>query len=89
MGLRHRLARWLMGVMGKVYVWLDKCVAYTGLEIDEDLQKCSRYELCRRVEHEFKLDEEEFWNLHSTQKIRFAVQSVRNMKGPSKFDMGY
>lgn len=97
MGLRHRLARWLMGVMGKVYVWLDKRVAYTedevsnvlGLEIDEDLQKCSRYELCRRVEHEFKLDEGEFWNLHSTQKIRFAVQSVRNMKGPSKFDMGY
>ena len=97
MGLRHRLARWLMGVMGKAYVWLDKRVAYTeeevssvlGLEIDEDLQKCSRYELCRRVEHEFKLDEGEFWNLHSTQKIRFAVQSVRNMKGPSKFDMGY
>lgn len=86
-----------MGVMGKVYVWLDKRVAYTedevsnvlGLEIDEDLQKCSRNELCRRVEHEFKLDEGEFWNLHSTQKIRFAVQSVRNMKGPSKFDMGY
>ena len=86
-----------MGVMGKVYVWLDKRVAYTeeevsnvlGLEIDEDLQKCSRYELCQRVEKEFKLKEGEFWNLHSTQKIRFAVQSVRNMKGPSKFDMGY
>ena len=86
-----------MGIMGKVYVWLDKRVAYTeeevsevlGLKIDEDLQKCSRYELCRRVEHEFKLEEGEFWNLDSTQKIRFAVQSVRDMKGPSKFDMGY
>ena len=83
--------------MGKVYVWLDKRVAYTeeevsevlGVKIDEDLQKCSRRELCRRVEHEFKLGEDEFWNLDSTQKIRFAVQSVRNMKGPSKFDMGY
>ena len=91
------LARRLMGVMGKVYVWLDKRVAYTeeevsevlGVKIDEDLQKCSRRELCRRVEHEFKLGEDEFWNLDSTQKIRFAVQSVRNMKGPSKFDMGY
>lgn len=78
-------------------MWLDKRVAYTedevsnvlGLEIDEDLQKCSRYELCQRVEKEFKLKEGEFWNLHSTQKIRFVVQSVRNMKGPSKFDMGY
>ena len=86
-----------MGIMGKVYVWLDKRVAYTeeevsevlGLKIDEDLQKCSRYELCRRVEHEFKLEEGEFWNLDSTQKIRFAVQSVRDMKGPSKFDMVY
>ena len=91
------LARRLMGIMGKVYVWLDKRVAYTeeevsevlGVKIDEDLQKCSRHELCRRVEHEFKLGEDEFWNLDSTQKIRFAVQSVRNMKGPSKFDMGY
>jgi len=91
------LARRLMGIMGKVYVWLDKRVAYTeeevsevlGVKIDEDLQKCSRRELCRRVEHEFKLGEDEFWNLDSTQKIRFAVQSVRNMKGPSKFDMGY
>ncbi len=86
-----------MGIMGKVYVWLDKRVAYTeeevsevlGLKIDDDLQKCSRYELCRRVEHEFKLEEGEFWNLDSTQKIRFAVQSVRDMKGPSKFEMGY
>lgn len=86
-----------MGIMGRVYVWLDKRVAYTeeevsevlGLKIDEDLQKCSRYELCRRVEHEFKLEEGEFWNLDSTQKIRFAVQSVRDMKGPSKFEMGY
>ena len=91
------VARRLMGIMGKVYVWLDKRVAYTeeevsevlGLKIDDDLQKCSRYELCRRVEHEFKVDEDEFWNLDSTQKIRFAVQSVRNMKGPTKFEMGY
>jgi len=97
MGLRHRLARWLMGAMGNAYVWLDKRVPYTddevstvlGLSIDDDLKNCSRYELCERVEAEFKLGKEEFWKLHSTQKIRFAVQSVRNMKGPTKFEMGY
>ena len=97
MGLFHWSARKLMMVMGYAYVWLDRRVKYTdeevsavlGLKIDEDLQKCSRYELCQRVEKEFGLKEGEFWNLHSTQKIRFAVQSVRNMKGPSKFDMGY
>ena len=86
-----------MSVMGNLYVWLDKRVKYTddevsevlGLAIDPDLQTSSRYELCRRVENEFKLDKEAFWTLQSTQKIRFAVQSVRNMKGPSKFEMGY
>ena len=65
MGFGHRLARMLMGIMGKVYVWLDRRVAYTdeevstvlGLTIDNDLQKCSRYELCRRVEKEFGLKE--------------------------------
>jgi len=97
MGLFHWLARRLMSIMGWVYVWLDRRVKYTddevskvlGLAIDPDLQTSSRYELCRVVEKEFGLKEGEFWNLHSTQKIRFAVQSVRNMKGPSKFEMGY
>lgn len=97
MGLRHRLARWLMGKMGSAYVWLDKRVPYSdeevsnvlGLDIDEDLQVCSRYELCRVVEKEFKIPQDSFWNLHSTQKIRFATQQIREMKKPSKFDQGY
>ena len=97
MGLRHRLARWLMGAMGNAYVWLDKRVPYTddevstvlGLKIDEDLQTSSRYELCQLIEAEFKIDKDTFWNLHSTQKIRFAAQQIREMKKPSKFEMGY
>jgi len=77
-----------MGIMGNVYVWLDKRVEYTkeevstvlGLPIDEDLQISSRYELCRRVEDTFGIPKESFWSLHSTQKIRFAVQQARNLK---------
>ena len=97
MGLLHWLARKLMSLMGSVYVWLDKRVKYTdeevsevlGLKIDEDLQTSSRYELCRIVEKEFKVPKDTFWHLHSTQKIRFAAQQIREMKKPSKFEMGY
>lgn len=88
MGFFHWVARRLMGIMGSLYVWLDKRVAYTkeevssvlGIPIDEDLQVDSRYELCQRVEETFDLERESFWELHSTQKIRFAVQQARNLK---------
>ena len=97
MGLGHWSARKLMAIMGRLYVWLDKRVKYTddevseglGLKIDEDLQTSSRYELCRIVEKEFKVEKDTFWNLHSTQKIRFATQQIRELKKPSKFEMGY
>ncbi len=90
-------ARKLMSIMGNLYVWLDKRVKYTdeevsqvlGLDIDEDLRTSSRYELCRIVEEEFKVPKDSFWTLHSTQKIRFATQQIREMKKPSKMDMGY
>lgn len=74
--------------MGNVYVWLDKKIKYTeaetsnvlGIEIDDDLRVDSRYELCQRVEETFGLENEAFWHLPSTQKIRFAVQQARNLK---------
>ena len=86
-----------MRVMGHAYVWLDRRVSYSneevrevlGLKIDRDLQTSSRYELCQLIEKEFKVDKDSFWNLHSTQKIRFAAQQIREMKKPSKFEMGY
>ena len=51
-----------------------------GLPIDEDLQISSRYELCRRVEAVFGIPKDTIRSLHSTQKIRFAVQQARNLK---------
>ena len=88
MGLFRWIARKLMSIMGNLYVWLDKRVEYTkeevsnvlGIPIDEDLQTSSRYELCRRVEETFDVPKDSFWKLHSTQKIRFAVQMSRNLK---------
>lgn len=78
--------------MGSVYVWLDRKIIYTdeevkevlGLQIDEDLQNTSRYDLCNQVEKTLGLDAEAFWHLHSTQKIRFAVQTMRNLKEVSE-----
>ena len=86
-----------MSVMGHAYVWLDKRVQYTneevsevlGLKIDSDLQTSSRYELWSLIEKEFKIPKDSFWTLHSTQKIRFAAQQMREVKKPSKFEMGY
>lgn len=88
MSLFRWFARKLMSIMGNVYVWLDKRVEYTkeevsnvlGIPIDDDLQVSSRYELCRRVEETFEVPKDSFWHLHSTQKIRFAVQQARNLK---------
>lgn len=88
MSLFTWFARKLMGLMGEVYVWLDRRVKYTeeevknvlGLPIDEDLQTSSRYDLCRRVEETFELEKDSFWSLQSTQKIRFATQQARNLK---------
>jgi len=79
-----------MSIMGNLYVWLDRRVQYTdeevsnvlGLAIDSDLQTSSRYELCRVVEKEFGLEQDAFWTLQSTQKIRFATQQIREMKKP-------
>ena len=77
-----------MRVMGTLYVWLDRRVEYTeeevsvvlGVPIDDDLKISSRYELCRRVEETFGIPKESFWQLQSTQKIRFAVQQARNLQ---------
>lgn len=99
MGLFRWLARKAMSIMGNAYVWLDRKVEYSkeevssvlGLNIDDDLQTSSRYELCRRVEEEFKLEKDSFWNLHSTQKIRFATQQIRENKieKANKMEQGY
>ena len=97
MGLFRWFARKLMSLMGYAYVWLDRRVEYTkeevkevlGLTIDEDLQTSSRYELCQLIEKEFKVPKDSFWSLHSTQKIRFAAQQIREMKKPNKMERGF
>lgn len=73
--------------MGSAYVWLDKKIVHEtgpvlGLAIDDDFDSMSRYELCCHVEDKFGLDRNAFWELQSTQKIRFCCQTARNILTP-------
>ncbi len=72
--------------MGRVYVILDSFVKHEdtdiilGVSIDDEFQKMSRKELCRYVEFKFGWEDDDFWNLQSTQKIRVCCQIARNNK---------
>ena len=81
--MRQWVIKKLLSIMGNTYVWLDRKLVHEtgpvlGLEIDEDFEVMSRRELCTYIEAQFKVDDDHFWNLHSTQKIRFCCQIVRN-----------
>lgn len=72
-----------ISLMGKVYVFLDSFLknekgAILGIDIDTDFENMSRKELCQYVEDKFKWQHGDFWNLHSTQKIRVCCQIARN-----------
>tara|TARA_R100000030_G_scaffold32137_1_gene23724 strand:+ start:218 stop:487 length:270 start_codon:yes stop_codon:yes gene_type:complete len=80
------LLRKTIALMGRVYVILDSFVKHEdtdiilGVSIDDEFQKMSRKELCRYVEFKFGWEDDDFWNLQSTQKIRVCCQIARNNK---------
>ena len=81
--------RWLMKKMGNLYVKLDHTLEYEkgpilSLDIDEDFENMSRYELCSHIEDKFLLTRDSFWHLDSTQKIRWCCQVAREMQATIK-----
>tara|TARA_R100001198_G_scaffold62928_1_gene36770 strand:+ start:521 stop:817 length:297 start_codon:yes stop_codon:yes gene_type:complete len=77
--------------MGVVYVIIDTFVKYptdeiVGIKIDESLRNLSRRQLCRQMEITYGLEEDVFWNLPSTSKIRLGCQITRNMQKKAKMD---
>jgi len=77
------MLRRTIGLMGRVYVILDSFLKneggpILGIDIDIDFENMSRKELCQYVEDKFKWQHGDFWNLHSTQKIRVCCQIARN-----------
>lgn len=87
--MKQWIIRKMIGLMGRVYVFLDKFLTHDtrevlGVPIDEDFQKMSRKQLCRYIEIKLGWEDDEFWNLESTQKIRLCCQVARL----NKFSLG-
>tara|TARA_Y100000590_G_scaffold366753_1_gene426311 strand:- start:81 stop:344 length:264 start_codon:yes stop_codon:yes gene_type:complete len=82
--MKQWIIKKLIAFMGNAYVWLDKRQIHEGgpimgLQIDDDLESMSRYELCCHIEDKFDLKRDSFWLLQSTQKIRWCCQTARNI----------
>jgi hypothetical protein len=78
------IIRKVISMMGYIYVVLDSRLehpsgAILNIIIDDDFNNMSRRELCRHVENKFDLEEDSFWFLESTQKIRLCCQIARNI----------
>ncbi len=87
--MKQWLIRKLIAFMGHFYVWLDRKLEHPKgkileLEIDEDLDNMSRYDLCCHIEEMFDLNRDSFWRLESTQKIRYCAQTARNLRANQK-----
>ena len=74
--------RFILEVFGLVYISIEKFVEYPddgeilGVNIDNDLHKMSRKQLCRYMDA--VLPKKGFFELQSTTKIRLGCQLLRN-----------
>ena len=74
--------RSILDIFGLVYISIEKFVEYPddsevlGLDIDDDLHKMSRQQLCRYMDA--VLPKKGFFDLQSTTKIRLGCQLLRN-----------
>ena len=76
------MLRSILDIFGFVYISIEKFVEYPddseilGVDIDGDLHKMSRQQLCRYMDA--VLPEKGFFELQSTTKIRLGCQLLRN-----------
>ena len=82
MKISQRILRFILEAFGLVYISIEKFVEYPddgeilGVNIDKDLHKMSRQQLCRYMDA--VLPEKGFFELQSTTKIRLGCQLLRN-----------
>ena len=82
MKISQLVLRSILDMFGLVYISIEKFVEYPdddevlGMDIDEDLHKMSRQQLCRYMDA--VLPEKGFFDLQSTTKIRLGCQLLRN-----------
>ena len=74
--------RFILDIFGLVYISIERYVTYPddseilGIDIDKDLHKMSRKQLCRYMDA--VLPKSGFFDLQSTTKIRLGCQLLRN-----------
>ena len=82
MGIKQKVLRYILDIFGLVYISIEKYVEYPddkkilGMNIDDDLYRMSRKELCRYMDA--VLPEKGFFDIQSTSKIRLGCQLLRN-----------
>ena len=82
MKISQLVLRSILDMFGLVYISIEKYVEYPdddkilGMDIDGDLHKMSRQQLCRYMDA--VLPEKGFFDLQSTTKIRLGCQLLRN-----------
>ena len=80
--MKQRLLRFILDMFGYIYISIEKFVEYPddneilGVDIDGDLYRMSRQQLCRYMDA--VLPEGGFFDLQSTSKIRLGCQLLRN-----------
>ena len=88
--ISQRIIQWILNVFGIIYVLIERNVEYPdddiilGMEIDEDLQKMSRKQLCRYMDA--VLPQKGFFDIQSTSKIRLGCQLLREYKQLKKLN---
>tara|TARA_Y100000310_G_scaffold322525_1_gene381657 strand:+ start:704 stop:1144 length:441 start_codon:yes stop_codon:yes gene_type:complete len=88
--ISQRIIKWILNTFGVIYILIERYVEYPddgnilGMEIDEDIQKMSRKNLCRYMDA--VLPEKGFFDLQSTSKIRLGCQLLRESKRQEKIN---
>ena len=80
--MKQRILQWILNTFGTIYVLIERHIEYPddstilGMDIDEDLQRMSRKNLCRYMDA--VLPQKGFFDIQSTSKIRLGCQLLRN-----------
>ena len=80
--MKQKILKNILNLFGLIYVSIERYVKYPndkkilGLDIDDDLYKMSRQQLCRYMD--VVLPEKGFFDIQSTSKIRIGCQLLRN-----------
>ena len=80
--MKQKILKYILDVFGLIFISIEKYVEYPDdkkilvLDIDDDLYKMSRQQLCRYMDA--VLPEKGFFDIQSTSKIRLGCQLLRN-----------